>query len=499
MTVDTLPQATSPARTHAPQAALVALLKRLHFAIGLFVGPFIFVAALTGALYVLTPQLENALYAEQLFTPATGPLQPLSRQVATAQAEAGPDARIMAVRPAPTPGETTRVMFAAPGLGPSESRALFIDPHTLAVRGDLTVYGTSGVLPFRTTLDYLHRNLLLGEPGRIYSELAASWMWVAALGGIALWLVQRPPRVTRHATEAARQRQRTRRRHVITGWCLSLGLLFLSVTGLTWSNWAGGNIDRMRSALDWMTPAVTTDLHGGRPAVVDPHAEHHGNMAGMAMPDPHAAHHGNMAGMAMPDPHAEHHGHMAGMAMPAPQAAATFDRVLASARQAGLAAERLEIRPAKADGQAWTVSEIDRRWPTQVDAVAVDPAQGRVVDQVRFADFPLAAKLTRWGVDAHMGVLFGLPNQLLLAAFGLGLCTLIVLGYRLWWLRRPAAPAQHPAQTLCAAWAALTLPLRLVVLLLAIALGAALPVMGASLLLFVAIDLLRWRRAVRAA
>ncbi len=29
--------------------------------------------------------------------------------------------------------------------------------------------------------------LLLGDSGRLYSELAASWMWVAALGGIALW------------------------------------------------------------------------------------------------------------------------------------------------------------------------------------------------------------------------------------------------------------------------------------------------------------------------
>ncbi len=44
-------------------------------------------------------------------------------------------------------------MFAAPGLGESESRAIFVDPYTNAVRGDLTVYGTSGASPVRTWVD----------------------------------------------------------------------------------------------------------------------------------------------------------------------------------------------------------------------------------------------------------------------------------------------------------------------------------------------------------
>jgi uncharacterized iron-regulated membrane protein len=56
----------------------------------------------------------------------------------------------------------------------------------------MTVYGTSGILPLRQTIDYLHTSLMLGDIGRLYSELAASWMWVAALGGIALWFYTRP-------------------------------------------------------------------------------------------------------------------------------------------------------------------------------------------------------------------------------------------------------------------------------------------------------------------
>lgn len=79
-------------------------MRRLHFYIGLFVGPFIFVAALTGTLYVLTPQFENYLYADALFTRSEGTAQPLSRQVDAAQKVAGQEKQIYAIRPAPSAG-----------------------------------------------------------------------------------------------------------------------------------------------------------------------------------------------------------------------------------------------------------------------------------------------------------------------------------------------------------------------------------------------------------
>lgn len=442
----------------ARRGALLTLLRRLHFYIGLFVGPFIFVAALTGTLYVLTPQIENALYHEALHTEAAGPQRSLSQQIAAARQYIGEDASIYAVRPAPTSGETTRVQFVDSALAASESRAIFISPSTLAVKGDMTVYGTSGVLPLRTWIDNFHRGLLLGDTGRLYSELAASWLWVAAFGGVALWLTSRPKRMlkVRHTSQS-----KTRCRHIAIGVFLLPGLVFFSATGLTWSQWAGGNIDKLRSELGWMTPQVNTAL---KPQTGHLHQ----------------------------DAHAEHHGMTPGMTLPV-FANETWDGVLHAARAAGISSHKVEIRPARAADQAWTVTEVDRAWPTHVDAVAVDPVSFAVVDRVRFADFPFIARLTRWGIDAHMGVLFGLPNQLLLAAFGFGLCTTIVLGYRMWWLRRPAASAHNPAQTLSEAWFALPVAWRAGSLLAAALLGYCLPVMGVSLLLFILADVGRWR------
>lgn len=100
--------------------------------------------------------------------------QPLSAQIAVAEEATQGNLRLLAVRPAPALGETTRIMFADPGLGESESRAIFVDPIALRVKGDMTVYGTSGILPLRQWIDYAHRSLLLGDSGRLYSELAAS-------------------------------------------------------------------------------------------------------------------------------------------------------------------------------------------------------------------------------------------------------------------------------------------------------------------------------------
>ncbi|MBC1187160.1 PepSY-associated TM helix domain-containing protein [Kluyvera sichuanensis] len=445
--------------TCTSRAAWVHLLRRLHFFIGLFVGPFIFVAALTGTLYVATPQLENLMYRQALQGEMSGERHSLAEQIAVAERSLGTPLRLSAVRPALEVGETTRVMFDDPALAPSENRAIFIDPITLAIKGDMTVYGTSGILPLRQWIDYAHRSLLLGDIGRLYSELAASWMWIAALGGVALWAFTRPKRRIKNRL------QNTRRVHVTLGWCLLAGMLLFSATGLTWSQWAGGNVDKLRATFGWLTPQVNTQLHGSEAMVMDPHAEHHAHHQGMVMSEP-------------------------------PIAVDRIDAILLVAQRGGIDATHLEIRPPRSVDRAWTVTEIDRRWPTQVDAVAIDPGSLAILDYTQFADFPLMAKLTRWGVDFHMGVLFGLPNQLLLMAFGLALCVAIFMGYRLWWIKRPAQSSVSPVQTLAQSWLALALPGRVLTLLLAIAFGLALPVMGASLLLFVIIDWLRWRNTV---
>ncbi|MFC7755230.1 PepSY-associated TM helix domain-containing protein [Tsukamurella soli] len=369
------------------------LLLRLHFYGGLLAGPFILVAALTGLLYTCTPQLDGIVFQHEVTVNATAPHRTsLAAQIAAART-VYPEAPITSVKPPTVASETTQIAFAAPGVPQDYTRTVFVNPYTAQVQGTLTTYGQW--LPIRSWFDTMHRTLHLGVVGRCYSEIAASWLWVIALGGLALWIGGARGRGARGLVvpdRAATGRARTRSWHGAVGGWIVLGLLALSVTGLTWSRFAGEHVSELRSQLSWTTPSVSTALPGDPSAEVAP---------GSSAPDPTAG----------------------------------ADAVLAGAEQLGLKGPMWMTPPAK-PGQAWQVAENKRDFPTRQDAAAIAP-DGHVVDVVRFASWPITAKLTRWAVDTHMGILFGLPNQIALAALAVCLLTVIARGYVMWWRRRP--------------------------------------------------------------
>ncbi|WTG23391.1 PepSY domain-containing protein [Streptomyces decoyicus] len=452
-------------------SVLRPLVLRLHFYAGVLVAPFLLVTAVTGLLYAGSFQAEKVIYAHELSVPAGERTLPVSQQVAAAR-KAHPEGKVAAVRPAPQPGDTTRVLLSdVPGVTAEHQLAVFVDPHTGSVRGALETYGATGALPMRTWLDDLHRNLHLGESGRLYSELAASWLWVVAGGGLALWIgrkrTNRKLRSLALPDRAATGRRRTLSWHGAVGVWAAVGLFFLSATGLTWSTYAGANIDEIRQSLGQATPTVST-------AVAEDHA-HHGGSGGMAgMPD--------MPGM---------DGKKDGASGGAASADVGIDKVLKAARAEGLS-NPVEIGLPTDSGSAYVVKQVQRSWPEKQDAVAVDPGTGKVTDVSRFADYPVLAKLTRYGIDLHTGTLFGIVNQIALAALALALIFLIVLGYRMWWQRRPTrAHALSFGRPLPrGAWRQIPLPVLIPLGLVVAVVGWAVPLLGISLAAFLVVDIL---------
>lgn len=309
------------------------LFRLIHIYAGILIAPFIFIAAFTGFLYVSSPQIEQYIYKEQLFVQNENiPVQKLSLQIKAAQALTPKSAKITEVRPAAASNQTTRVIYSDP-VGNVSNQAIFVNPYTLELMGQLPVYGTSGVLPFRTLIDQLHSNLLLGDSGRLYSELAASWLAILSLSGLYHWF-----RRQKHLKQIATSRNRLLKWHSSIGIILFPLLLLVAITGLTWSKWTGENIRILRQALSWQTPALVTSLSSTQS--VDIHVHHHTDMGKMNH---------------QPLIKAEN-----------------FDQALQIARQHGISSTQLQIKPPTTIDTAWTVSEIRRRWPTEADSIAID-------------------------------------------------------------------------------------------------------------------------------
>ena len=412
------------------------LVLRLHFYAGILVAPFIIVAAITGALYAVAPSIERIVYGDILFVEPNGDPLPLSQQAAAAQA-AFPQLTMSGMRPAAGPEDSTRIMFSDATLADDTQRAVFVDPYTARVLGDEPVW--FGYLPLSTWLDGLHRHLQLGEPGRLYSELAASWLWAVALGGVYLWLVKSKTERNRGRAgklltvdRSVNGRLRTMNWHGATGVWLLVMLLFLSATGITWSTYAGAHVSDIRAALNWERPQLDT--------------------------------------------------------APAEVGSIDYDGVVAAAGRAGVAAPvELTVAP----GRDITVTEIDKPYRLTTNAATVDPASASVTGEIDYwRDYSVVAMLADWGIRLHMGFLFGLLNQLLLLGVALALLTVIARGYRMWWQRRPTRGSD---------WAVGRPPRRgglrdvhaattVVIVLVAAAVGWFMPLLGISLVGFVAVD-----------
>ena len=352
---------------------LKKFLARLHISLGIFIGPFIFLAALSGALYAFTFLAENWVYNDILTSKNRGQTQSLEKQLEVGNQIIGKSAELFAIRPGLENQQTTRILYLDKNLKSSQFRTLFIDPYSLELKADLITYGSSGAMPARMWVDLFHRDLLLGKLGRWYSELAASWMWLSGITGIILFALRKKKEKNHY--------QQLLNKHIALGLFSFVALVFLSITGLTWSEWAGDNISKIRNQFNWNTPSLITKV----------------------------------SNLSFRNYELK-----------------TFDDVLKVARHSGIDSSFIEIKPPRKEMESWQVAEIKKFYPTQSDAVSIDPSNLEVIDQLKFDDFPVMAKLTRWGIDLHMGTLFGAFNQILVGLLSLSICLLIVTGYMLW-------------------------------------------------------------------
>ncbi len=379
------------------------VLWRLHFLGGILAGPVIVSLAVTGILFAWSPQIEQWRYGDVLSARSAGPPRSLVAQVDAALA-VRPGWQLLAITPGEN-GRTTGVTLGPPahahqphhGDGPAGGAVtVYVDPASARVTGQIAEASRP-----EEWLRSLHSSWRLGPRAEPITELAASWAFVALLTGVVLWWPRerRPWRALLPRLRAG-GRRRWRDLHAVVGVWVALPLLAMIVTGLTWTTYAGGWLDALRSAIRAETPTVDVRVE---PVDVP---------VGFS-----------------PDP--------------------TPDRALAVARAAGLTGPVQLTPPPVGEGTGgfgWKVTTLDERWPIERTTITVHPVTGRVVDRVDFDDYPLLAKLTTWGILFHEGVLFGLANQIGVTLLALVLIMLVIAGYRMWWQRRPAGAFGAPPE-----------------------------------------------------
>lgn len=392
-----------------------SLFWRIHFWSALIASPFALIAALTGILYIFTPQIEQALYAKLDYVQARGQMRPLDAAIDAARLAVPADSSLRSVVPALASTDSIKVFFMLPALhathAPTDehgahhapatkaasnprSAVIYVDPYTTAILG-MHMDNER----FSTWSKKLHSNLLQGDDWRWMIELAASWLMVMLLTGIYLWW----PRKSESGLpqRGAKDRKWWTQWHGFIGVVLSIMSFVILITGLTWSKYAGDQVRWARDSVGQATPQAPRNLTS---TVID-------SIAPMTW-----------------------------------QAAANAAR-----RQAPEIALQLAA-PSDHLG-TWRVNNYDRSQPQKRVDMVLDAYSGKALFYSGWNDQTAFSKATGIGIPFHRGE-FGVWNQILLLVFGLGIVFSLLSGWIMFFKRRKTGSLGLP-KLLPGAWKSL--------------------------------------------
>lgn len=437
---------------------------RWHFYAGLFVIPFLIVLSLTGIIYLFKPQLDQLMYPHLLQVEAQGTALSEDAQLQRLQ-QAYPQAQVSKYLP-PVDAQSSAQFVASQD---GQTLNLFLDPYSGQVLGS-----QDAALNLQAIARALHGELMIGTTGDRLMELAAGWAVVLVVSGLYLWWPRGQggagvfwPRLN------ARGRLLWRDLHAVTGFWGSALLLFMLLTGMTWTGFWG---ERFAGAWNHFPAAMWDAVPKSDLQARSLNSAATQTVAWAVENTP----------LPVSDPHAAHQGH----ASPAPASASnriSLQQVLDVARERGVAPGYSVTLPSADDG-VYTVA-LFADDPRHDATLHLDQYNAKVLADIRWADYGVVARTVESGAMLHEGKMFGLANQLLM----LGVCLLILLssvsGLVIWWKRRPQGslgvpPLRHD------------LPLWKGGVAIMLVLGALFPLVGASLLVILAVDWLLTRLRV---
>ena len=422
------------------KGGLYRMLWRWHFYAGLICIPFVIWLAVTGSIYLFRPQIDAWVDRDVAVLQRTGEAATQQELVAAATA-AVPGSIFAGVMLPEQADQAARVLVSDKG---ARTR-VYLHPDTTDILKTQDEGSTWDRWIFK-----LHGELMLGTPGSIVVELAASWAIVMVLTGLYLWWPRRAkglggvlyPRIGQGAKRFWRDL------HAVVGIYVSAFALFLLASGMPWALVWGNGFKMVREATG--NAPLTQDWTIGP---VDEHAQHQAQSGDML---DHSAHGG-----------------------------ITLDQAYTAALAQNLAPPVILTPPSKSSNY-WRAKSNAQNRPLQQEVI-FDPMTGAEVSREVFGKKHIIDQIVGVAIAAHEGQLFAPLNQILGVLTALGLVTLCVSAFVMWRRRAPdgvlGAPPPIPDARIGVGLA--------VIIVVA---GLLLPVLGASLVVLAVIERLILRR-----
>lgn len=456
---------TSPVTDAADRAAVRwRAAWRWHFYAAIFVLPILLTLAITGFVILIKPTIERWVYGDMLYVDTVATASPFATQLQSVL-DVYPDAIVDAVVPPRDAGRATQ--FDITSLN-GESLSVYVNP------ADATVLGH---IDNATRIDYvatqIHGTLWMGRWGDYLVEIAGGWTLVMAITGAYLWFPRkRVPHAIRRAF-VPRLRDKGRRRwrdmHSLVGALAAPVLVFLAVTGMPWSGFWGESlwgplVDRLDSGYNFpVEDPVSGEWRDARsletPGLQITWANERRPIPASSLPKVADA-----------------------------TGALTLEQVASIAERTGMLPGYAIGLPVDETG----VFTLSNAWPSAAQderTVYLDQYSGEVLSEVSWAaSWGALAKITSFGINAHMGRQLGVVNGVVMGAVSLGVIFSVVSAPVMYWKRRPRGSLGLPRRPVDA---------RLMrgAVVIAVLLGVMFPLLGASMIVVAVVDHFLVRRA----
>jgi len=448
----TSPIAAPQAQAPAAPSDLYRAVWRWHFYAGLLVLPFLVLLAVTGELYLFRDEIDRAWHADlKQVVAQERAMLPASRLIDAALA-AHPG-RAVKIQPPATPTTSAEVTVAAES---GARLAVYVDPYDGRVLGDL---------PDRGTIMWFIRRLhSLAEFGTVANgviEIVGGWSLLLVGTGFYLWWPRQQTGGVVTVRGRPGRRVFWRDLHAVTGAFAGIVIAVMAVSGMPWSVFWGEHVNEWANGTNYGYPS---GVYVGVPMSDDKLAAVNGPTAW------------SLEQAQMPE------------SAPAQAQPIGVDAATAIIEKLGVSPGYTLSLPKGAKGVYSATVYPDDLSLQRI--VHLDQYSGKPLIDMSYADYGPGAKAMEWGINFHMGQEFGLANQLFLLAICLAIILMAVSAGVMWWKRRPKGSLGIPPAP------ADTSVMRGLIAVMAVV-GLIFPLVGASLLAMVLLDLAFARRPRR--